>query len=106
MMAGGVAMVGVAVDRAAGPLVPGLAGVSFGVLLGMVMFPVLRRWLIAVLWPRPRTIMATVVSAITAMPVLDAAVCVAARPDERAYALVTIFMIVPVFVLRRWFPAS
>ena len=70
------------------------------ILLGLLLFPTLRRGFVAVSNPSPTHVQATVKQSIISIIVFDAAICIAIAPTP--YALSVLALLAPAVVLGRW----
>lgn len=70
------------------------------ILLGLLLFPTLRRGLVTLKDPSPEHVQATVKQSILSIIVFDAAICIAVAPTP--YALSVLALLVPAVVLGGW----
>jgi 4-hydroxybenzoate polyprenyltransferase len=96
-MAGGIGLLGYSLQ--------GRGGLQFELLhmwllLALLLFPTLRRGVVALNDPSPPKVQATVKQAIISIIVFDAAICIAIAPTP--YALSVLALLAPAVVLGRW----
>lgn len=71
-------------------------------LLLLLSVTILRRCLTAVVNPQPQRVQAAVKNCILSLIVLDASVCLVAKPDQPYYAVGVIALLIPTLVLGKW----
>ena len=74
----------------------------YGIMVILVSFPVLRRILQAIRQPSPSATGTAIVTSLSRLIFLDAAVCFLVRPDQPIYAGAVALLIIPVMILRRF----
>lgn len=78
----------------------------FPFMIAMISVTILRRLVLCVIHPNSRSVKFAVIASLRSLIVFDAAICFLARPDQMAYALVVLALLVPVLVLGRWMYAT
>lgn len=75
-------------------------------MIAVISVTIVRRLVICIVTPNRQSVKFAVIATLRSLIVLDAAVCFLARPDQMAYALVVLALLVPVLVLSRWMYAT
>ncbi len=78
----------------------------FLMFIGFMSLTILRRVFAAVATLKPKAIQLGVVSVLRSLIILDAAVCYLAAPHQISYALVVLSLLIPTFLLGRYFAST
>ena len=75
-------------------------------MVAMISITIFRRLIICAVRPTSKSVKFAVIATLRSLILFDAAVCFLARPDQLAYSLVVLALLLPVLVLSRWMYAT
>ena len=75
-------------------------------MVAMISITILRRLIICAARPTSRSVKFAIIATLRSLILFDAAVCFLARPDQLAYSLVVLSLLLPVLILSRWMYAT
>ena len=75
-------------------------------MVAMISITIVRRLILCAVQPNSRSVKFAVIATLRSLILFDAAVCFLARPDQLAFSLVVLALLLPVLVLSRWMYAT